>query len=258
MMSRRHRRRVTERDLAGLADGSLTPDAEQRVDRALAESPELRDQLNHQRYAVEAVRATEEVHAPAALRARVALAGPVRRPRRTRFTLAAAAASVAVTAVAVVLTLGGTPAAAPTVADAAVLAKRPPVAAVPEAEDDAAALPGPRAAGLRFPYWEDHFGWKTIGARRDRFQGRATTTVFYRRHHRTVAYTIVSGPPLHVGADSRSAIRRGTTLHTFTADGRRVVTWLRHGHTCLLSSAGAGDPALHRLAAWRGGGALAY
>jgi hypothetical protein len=140
-----------------------------------------------------------------------------------------------------------------------VLGKRLPVAAVPDGDDDAAALPGPRAAGLRFPYWEDHFGWKAIGVRRDRFEGRATTTVFYRRHHRTVAYTIVSGAPLHVGAASRRTTRSRTTLHTFTADGRRVVTWLRHGHTCVLSTTGAGaDAAMHRLAAWRGGGALAY
>jgi hypothetical protein len=140
-----------------------------------------------------------------------------------------------------------------------VLGKRPPVAAVPDAEDDGAALPGPRAAGLRFPYWEDHFGWKAIGARRDRFEGRATTTIFYRRHHRTVAYTIVAGAPLRLGAASRRTTRSGTTMHTFTADGRRVVTWLRHGHTCVLSSTGSGgDAALHRLAAWRGHGALAY
>jgi hypothetical protein len=250
---------VTERDLAGFADGSLAPDAEQRVERAVAESPELRDQLSYQRYAVEAVRATEDVQAPAALHARVALAGPVRRPRRTRFTFAAAAATVAVAVVAIVLTLGGTPAAAPTVADAAVLGKRPPAVAVPEPEDNEAALSGPRAAGLRFPYWEDHFDWKAIGARRDHFRGRATTTVFYRRDHRTVAYTIVSGPPLRLGAASRRTTRNRTTLHTFTADGRRVVTWLRHGHTCVLSTTGAGGAAaMQQLAAWRGDGALAF
>jgi hypothetical protein len=256
MISRRHRHHVTERDLAALADGSLAPDAEQRVERALAQSPELRAELSAQRYAVDAVRATEEVRAPAALRARVSLARPVRRSHRTRFALAAAAAAAG--AAAIVLTIGGTPAVAPTVADAAVLGQRPPVAAVPDAEDDVATLPGPRAAGLGFPYWEDHFHWKAIGARQDRFKGRATSTVFYRRHHRTVAYTIVAGPPLRLGEAAQRTTRRGTTLHTLTSHGRRVVTWLRRGHTCVLSSTGASDAAMHRLAAWRGGGKIAY
>src|SRR4051794_15269426 len=152
MIGRRHHHRVTERDLAAFADGSLAPDAEERVKRALEDSPELAAELRAQRYAVEAVRATDEVRAPAALRASVALARPVPRPRRTRFVIAAAGAAVG--AAAVVLTFGGTAAPAPTVADAAALGTRPPVAAVPDADDDAATLPGPRAAGLGFPYWD--------------------------------------------------------------------------------------------------------
>ena len=32
--------------------------------------------------------------------------------------------------------------------------------------------------GVAFPYWEDHFGWSSVGARTDRVAGRAITTVF--------------------------------------------------------------------------------
>ena len=263
MIGRRHRRRATERDLAALADGSLSPDRAQDVERALAESPELQDELRAQSYAVDAVRATEDVRAPAALRARVELAHPVERPRRMR--LAVAAVGVASGAAAVALALGssgGAPepapvASAPTAADTAVIGRRAPVAAVPAADENSATLPGPRAASLRFPYWQDHFGWKAIGTRHDRVEGRPATTVFYRRRDQTVAYTIVGGAPLEVGGAARRTVLAGTVLDTFTAHGRRVVTWRRRGHTCVLSSTSAPDSAMQRLAAWRDGGAIA-
>jgi hypothetical protein len=262
MIGRRHHRRATERNLAALADGSLAPDRAQDVERALAESPELREELRTQTYAVEAVRATEDVRAPASLRARVELAEPVSRPRRVRFAVPAAALAAGTAAVAIAIGGGGSEpapvASAPTVADAALIGHRAPVAAVPDAADDSATLPGPRAASLRFPYWQDRFGWKAIGTRHDRVQGRPATTVFYRRSRQTVAYTIVSGAPLDVGRAAQHTTRAGTVLDTFSAHGRRVVTWRRRGHTCVLSSTGADEVAMQRLASWRGGGAIAY
>jgi hypothetical protein len=36
--------------------------------------------------------------------------------------------------------------------------------------------------------------------------------------------------------------------------GRHAVTWLRRGHTCVLSGVRTADAALQRLAAWRDGG----
>ena len=162
----RRRDRPSERDLAALADGSLAPEQRARVERAVAGSPELQAELRDQRYALDAVRAASAERAPAALRARVAQSRPARRP--VRRIGAVAVAGTAAIAAAIALTLGGGPAEAPSVADAAVLATRPPLASVPEAAHAAATLPSPRAAGLRFPYWRDHFGWKAIGSRHDR------------------------------------------------------------------------------------------
>src|SRR5204862_4213150 len=119
-----HRRpyRPTERDLAALADGSLAPARRERVERAVAESPDLQTRLREQRYALDAVRATHEVRAPTALGMRVAHARPSR-TRVPRMPALAAGATAAAAAVAVLLaTSGGDQ---PTVADAAALGARP-------------------------------------------------------------------------------------------------------------------------------------
>lgn len=257
----RHPEFPSERDLATLADGSIDPARRAEVELAIASSPALQAELHAQRVALDAVRSVAGVRAPATLRASVD-AAQRRSPRRARSRPARAfalAGATAVAAVAVVLAVGGAGGEAPTVADAAVLGARPPVARVAEGPDGATSLAGPQAAGLRFPYWADRFGWEPAGARRDRIDGRGATTVFYRRRGARIAYTIVDGKPLHVGGRSRSSLREGVALHNLSAHGRRVVTWLRDGHTCVLSGAPrVGDKTLLRLAAWRGGGALKY
>jgi hypothetical protein len=139
------------------------------------------------------------------------------------------------------------------------MAARPATASVAEPADDATTLPLVRAAGLTFPYWEDAFGWRATGIRRDRVNGRALTTVFYRSHGRRIAYTIVSGASLAPGhGDVRAVTRHGVTLRAFVSDRRRVVTWLRRGQTCVLSGVGVPAGVLLKLAAWRAHGALAY
>ena len=252
----RRRDRPSEPDLAALADGSLGPARRARVERAVAASPELQAELHDQRVAVAAVRDLASERAPAALRARVALARPARRPARRIGALAVA--GTAAVAAAAVLTLGGGPATTPTAADAAVLGTRPPGAPAPQAVDDRPVLRGPRGAGLPFPYWQDHFGWKAIGQRHDRLDGRPATTVFYRHRGQIIAYTIVGGAPLPAGTPARTTAREGTVLRGFAAHGRHVVTWLRRGHTCVLSGTGTANAALLRLAAWRGGGDIPY
>lgn len=256
MIRRRHRDHPSERDLAALADGSLAPARRARVERAVAASPELQAELRGQRFALDAVRSADSERAPAALRARVALERPVRRPARRLPALAGAA--VAAIAAAVVLTLGGGTSATPTAADAAVLAMRPPAAAVPDSAHSGATLTRPRGAGLPFPYWADHFGWRAIGFRTDRLRGRPATTVFYRHGSQVIAYTIVGGKALPVGSPSRQSVRDGTALSSITVHGRRAVTWLRRGHTCVLSGTTTARASLLRLAAWRGGGELPY
>src|SRR5436309_16098956 len=107
----RRRDRPSERDLAALADGSLAPARRARVERALAASPERQAELHEQRVALAAVRDLSSERAPAALRARVALARPARRPAR-RIGALVFAGTAAVTAAAG-LTLGGGPASPP-------------------------------------------------------------------------------------------------------------------------------------------------
>jgi hypothetical protein len=256
MITRRHRDETTERDLAALADGSLSPARRARVERAVAHSPQLQAELRDQREALDAVRTAAAERAPATLRARVALARPPHRPARRVGALAVAGA--AAMAATIVLAVGGGPTETPSVADAAVLGERPPAAPVPDVASDAVALTRPLGAGLPFPEWEGNFGWKAIGMRSDRLDGRPATTVFYRRRSQVVAYTIVGGGPLPVGARATRSTREGTALRSLVVHGRRTVTWLRRGHTCVLSGTTATGATLLRLAAWRDGGKLPF
>ena len=244
MSIHRRRNRPTERDLAALADGSLSPARRARVERAVAASPQLQAQVREQRNALGAVRAASDVRAPAALRMRVAQTQPAR-PLRRWTPVLAAGGTAAAAAAAVLLAVGGGHGHQPTVAEVAALGARPALATASGARHGPTTLERPVAAGLRFPYWQGRFGWKATGVRHDRVAGRATTTVFYSRRSEVVAYTIVGGSALPA-ADA-------TAFH-----GRRAVTWLRRGHTCVLSGARTPRATLLRLAAWRGGGDIAF
>jgi hypothetical protein len=257
-----------ERDLVRLADGTLESDRRERVERLVAASPELKRRLREQRRAVLATRAVaERERAPVALRAELpavsveerVVVAPVRRRRLIgRWPAAGIGLAGAVGTVTLLLaTLGGGQAGL-TVAQAATIAARPASATVGEPRDDSVALPRLRAAGLPFPYWEDRFGWRASGLRRDRVDGRLLTTVFYRRGHELIAYTIVAGAPLASGATAHTVTRAGLVLASFSTPERRVLTWLRRGHTCVLSGTAVPLAALLDLASWRGGGELPY
>jgi hypothetical protein len=125
--------------------------------------------------------------------------------------------------------------------------------------DDHVALPGVQAEDMPFPYWEDAFGWHADGARTDRMDGRLLTTVFYRRGAERIAYTIVAGNALPPVAAARTTVRGGTMLAGSWRRGRPVVTWLRRGHTCVLSGGrGVSLGALTQLAGWRGHGEIPF
>lgn len=243
-----------ERDLTRLADGTLEVSRRKRLERLLAASPELRAELREQRRALAAVRAAGQVErAPLAVRTHHrALAGDRARRRGPALSVGLAGALVWTVA-----SLGGGQAAL-TVAQAATIAVRPITAAVAEPRDDASTLPGVRAAGLPFPYWGDRFGWEATGMRTDRLDGRRLTTVFYRRGAARIAYTIVAGPALADTGSSSASRRAGTLLSTSTAGGRTVVTWMRRGHTCVLSGRDVPADALQSLAAWGAGNRAAY
>lgn len=259
----RRRSSALERDVARLADGTLAGPRRELLGRMLAGSPELERRLDEQRRALVAVRSSgARERAPLVLRIRYRTlkTGQSSRPFTGLRLGAGLAGALAALAAILLLVGGGQP--GPTVALAATIAARPAMAAVAEPTDDSVTLPRLRAAGLPFPYWEDHFGWHATGARTDRIDGRAMTTVFYRRGAEQIAYTIVSGRSLAAVASTRAltstTTRSPAGLGTFsTAGGRRVVTWLRRGHTCVLSGRTVSLHALVELASWRGQGGLA-
>ena len=140
------------------------------------------------------------------------------------------AGALAAVLAAVVLVGGG-----PGIEDVAAAAVRPPTAAI-----------GPVAAGSKvldqrigkvvFPNYLAKFGWKATGTRTDEIGGRKTRTVFYEKGGKEIAYTVVAGDALSQPGDASRATREGITLRALKSDGRTVVTWRRHGQTCVLSS----------------------
>jgi anti-sigma factor RsiW len=257
------RRSVTERDLLALADGSLPASRRVRVERAVADSPELQAILNAQRRALTAIDEAATERAPVSLRARLEL---LREPQRSRSTtrrwslprlLPAGGLATAAAAAGLVLAVSGG-VEAPTVAQAALLANRTPVAQAPAENDHSPTLKGVSAAGLPFPYWEDWAGFRAVGVRHDRLNGRQATTVYYRRGNMRIAYTIVAGTALRSGATTRSTAEYGVPVRTLSAHGMHVATWLRRGHSCVLAGGNVPTSILVRLASWRGDGRIPY
>ncbi len=257
---RLHRHQPSERELAALADGSLPARRRVQVERAVADSPELQAIVSAQRRALAAIDHTAQERAPAALRARLELMREPRRgapARRAIRLLPAGALAAAAIVLVLVLTLGGG-LSTPTVAQAAALTRRPATATAPAARSGSVTLAGLKAAGLPFPYWSDRFGFRATGVRHDRLDGRAATTVFYSRGRERIAYTIVSGRPLPVGAPASGAARNGVWVRALRADRLRVVTWLRGRHSCVLAGRNVSFTTLTSLASWRGGGRIPY
>jgi hypothetical protein len=244
--------RPTDGELAAFADGSLTGRRRERVEELVAASPELQALVAEQRRAVDIVQAAV-VSAPPGLRARIetkpaprATKTPGRRP-----AIAAAAAALCAVAAVVTVALVSAGSSGPTVADAARLALRPATAAAPRGNIDDRVLPHVSAAGLRYPYWEDAFGWKAAGVRRDRLEGRQATTVFYRHGGQNVGYTILSGPFLSLPAGAPSVTEGGTRVTLLRMGGRTVAVWSRDGRTCILSGPGVPGSVLVHLASWQ-------
>jgi hypothetical protein len=238
-------------DLSALADGTLDPARRQAVEAWIASSPELRELYERERAAVGVLRQAAAERAPARLRLRLQgqRVSPARGTRVPRF--GALAGVIAAAAVAVVLLLpGGTPG-SPSVSQAAGLALRGPSAPapLPEPTDPRAKL-AERFEGIYFPNWSATLGWRAIGMRADRLDGRRATTVFYRRRGGLVAYTIVGGAAL---PQPSGLVRwsNGFELRALSLGGRTVVTWRRAGHTCVISAAHVPLGSLEQLAGWR-------
>jgi hypothetical protein len=208
--------------------------------------------------------AVAETRAPLALRERVeadrqrAIAGGARaRRRRLRGLLLPAAGLVAAAVVAVVVIAGG--GGAPSVVATASLAARGPVLPAPAEDQSNKALLKASIDGVPFPYW-GKLKWESVGARDDEIEGRKARTVYYANKAGVrAAYTILGGDAIDPPSDATKRTDKGTDLYVIEHNGRRVVTWERNHHTCVLSAPlGVPEQKLLDLAAWKADGKVPF
>jgi anti-sigma factor RsiW len=240
-------------DLSALADGTLDPARRPSVEAHISASPELSALYERERRVVAALhQARESDRAPAALRARIEASRPGKRTvTRRRIAYAGAlAGALAAIALAVVLALPSGAPGGPSVSDAAALAARGPVQAAPTPDPAQPAALSQNVGDVYFPNWTTSFGWRAVGARTDKLDGRDAVTVYYDWKGKRIAYTIVGASDLTQSAAHRTWLN-GTELRTLTQDGRVVVAWRRAGDTCVLSGSGVKAAELQKLAAWK-------
>jgi anti-sigma factor RsiW len=246
-------------DLCALADGTLPAERRAAVEARIASSPELQELLERQRQAVAAAGVLADEPVPPSLQAAVEARRRGRgasrlRGRRMLVPVAAAGAVAAVAiAAAVALLVTGNPS-APTVADAARFSVQAPSEPAPRSAGDGTTL-AVDVEGVSFPDFAESYGWRAVGARTGRIDGRDVTTVVYERDGRRIAYTVVGGSALPRPSPAEATTIEGVVYHTLRVNGRLVVTWRRLGHTCVLTGA-APRAELVALASWRGDGTL--
>ncbi len=116
---------------------------------------------------------------------------------------------------------------------------------------------GPRALaagreGVAFPNWE-RMGWSATDAGGGEAADRGVRTVAYRsdRTGAVVTYSIVAGDALDVPGGAEQVDRDGVAYRLTTEGPRRIVSWERDGHTCVLSAPRTvPDATLLELASW--------
>jgi hypothetical protein len=243
-------------ELTLYVDGNLPADRRAALEARIAQEPELAAAVREQRAVAERLGALDaEVGAPGPLRARVrALERPARRRALAWAAGLAAAAAAVVLAVVLALPSG---AGGPSLAQAAYLGKLP--AAAPAPPPASKTLLRAEQDDVPFPRWRGEFGWKATGERTSEVGGRDATTVYYQnpKTGKKAAYTIVGGAGLSVPDDATARRIKGTTFSVVPLAGRRVVTWERKGHTCVLQGT-APTPKLLELASWRGEGSIPF
>jgi hypothetical protein len=221
------------------------------------EDPMSQEQPENARELEEVLR--EQEAEPAVIRSRSEQAPPrlrswlaqelARRRRETRRRLAVATACAVAAALVITLVIALQDGSEEvTVADAAAAGARPATEPAPPTGRNEYLLDR-SLEQIPFPNWRKR-GWRAVGARRDRIDGRTAETVFYERSGRRVAYTIVSGSPLSPGDGARS-VRARVEFTRLALDGRAVVTWRRKGHTCVLSGTRVPQKELLNLASWK-------
>jgi hypothetical protein len=206
--------------------------------------------------------AVAETMAPLALRERIeadrARAAKPARSRRLR-ALLPAGGLVAAAVVAVVLVVGGG-SGAPSVLATAALATGGPVLPAPAEDTSNGAVLKASMDGVPFPYWGGSFHWEAVGARNDKIEDRDAKTVYYDNPKGArAAYTILGGDTIDAPSGSQETTKNGVELFITENEGRRIVTWTRNGHTCVLSAPLAvPQDKLLELAAWKGKGGVPF
>ncbi len=209
--------------------------------------------------------AVAETTAPLALRERIeadrqraGARGAGARSRGLTRRLLPAGGLVAAAVVALVLVLGGSN--SPSILATASLATGGPVLPAPAEDASNKAVLKASMEGLPFPYWDDSFQWKAVGARDDKIKDRSAKTVFYDNPKGVrAAYTILGGDKLDEPSHVRELTKNGVELWITQDKGRRIVVWTRAGHTCVLSAPLAvPEQKLLQLATWTGKGGVRF
>ncbi len=196
------------------------------------------------------VRAPQELHSK--IEMLVAERAPVRRrqPTAIGWQLAGALALAAAVAALVVSVTGGGGSTL-TIREAFALTLRPATTAAPAENPHNETQLAATVDGVAFPYWEEHFGWRSTGTRTDRAGGRVVRTVFYADHRgQRIGYAIVAGTPAPRASGGAVVWRGRTPYRLLVEDGVRVVTWLRDGHLCVVAGRGVDSATLLALASW--------
>jgi hypothetical protein len=245
-----------EAELARLADGSLPTERQDQLRGEIQNSPELARALKEQERVIALIRSTDELSAPASLRATLeGLAAPTSAPppprrQRWRFRpglpVAGALAVAAAAAVVVVIAVGGG-SSGPTLPQTAQVALASATMPAPAESATNRTHLNAQVDGVSFPYWE-RVGWRTLGRRTDTLSGHRVMTVFYAAPNGArVGYAIVSGSPVHVSG-GRTVVRDGHSYTLLTQGNSRLVTWRRSGHTCVIAGRRVNDSTLLALA----------
>jgi hypothetical protein len=202
------------------------------------------------------VRAPEELHGRIGALVAERTRGRTRSQRHRRSLQAGLGGAVAVAAVLVLaLLLGSSGSGTPALSaeQASLLAQRPATLAAPAQNLDvhSQAELAANVDGVAFPYWEDHFGWRSSGARTDHLGGRNVMTVFYSNARgQRIGYAIVSGTPAPRVTGGVVRWRDSTPYRVLSEGDSQLVVWHRDGHLCILAGHGVHGATLLKLASW--------
>jgi len=235
-------------DLSALADGTLPAERRAEVEARVAASPELLELVERQRQSVTATQTLESDPVPASLYETVDRSR--RRPRagRPAFRLALAGGIAVVAAVVSAIVLSGG-VGGPTVADAAEFASTAPTGSAPAVVSGSPGRLDAEVEGVVFPNLARAYGWRPVGIRHGKVDGRSATVVYYANGTRRIAYVIVGGSSLARPSKGDETTADGVEYQVLRLNGRLAVTWRRGGRTCVLI--GNASPAeLLALASW--------